>query len=93
MDEEAAALEREFEAARSGADADAAAAARRDRAARERAKGLAVKNQRALWERMLELRILLQGCLQVTVSSDLLVNVGRACEVFKEWLKVRITFL
>ncbi len=69
MDEEASALEREFEAARSGADADAAAAARRNRAARERAKGLAVRNQRALWERMLELRILLQGCLQVTVSS------------------------
>ncbi|BDA50915.1 Protein AATF [Coccomyxa sp. Obi] len=66
MDEEAAALEREFEAARSGADADAAAAARRDRAARERAKGLAVRNQRALWERMLELRILLQGCLQAS---------------------------
>ncbi|CAL8462818.1 g2352 [Coccomyxa elongata] len=66
MDAEASALEREFEAARSGADADAAAAARRDRAARERAKGLAVRNQRALWERMLELRILLQGCLQAS---------------------------
>ena len=77
MDEEAAALEREFEAARSGADADAAAAARRDRAARERAKGLAVRNQRALWERTLELRILLQGCLQVMLSSGCNTTLGR----------------
>lgn len=40
-----------------------------DRSAREQAKGLAVRNQRALWERMLELRILLQRCLQVCLDS------------------------
>lgn len=69
MEEEAAALEAEFEAARAGASAGDLAAAGRDRAARECAKGVAVRNQRALWERMLELRILLQGCLQVSCCS------------------------
>ncbi|EIE26312.1 TRAUB-domain-containing protein [Coccomyxa subellipsoidea C-169] len=66
VDEEAAALEREFEAARAGTTAADMAITNRDRAARERAKGTAVKNQRALWERMLELRILLQSCLQAS---------------------------
>lgn len=65
MDEEIAALEREFEAARAGGGAADAIVASRERSARERAKGQAVKTQRTLWERMLELRILLQGCLQV----------------------------
>jgi protein AATF/BFR2 len=41
----------------------------RDRAARDRAKGLAIRNQRALWERTLELRILLQRCLQVQAEG------------------------
>ncbi len=57
-----AALEAEFAAA---AAADAAAVgALRERAARERARGLALRNQRAVWEAVLEMRILLQRCLQ-----------------------------
>ena len=63
-DEEAAALEREVEAIR--AQDDAGITDRVDRVARDRAKGAAVKNQKALWERMLEMRILLQRCLQVS---------------------------
>ena len=64
VDAEAAALEKEVEAIR--AQDDAAITDRVDRAARDRAKGSAVKNQKALWERMLEMRILLQRCLQVS---------------------------
>ena len=63
-DEEAAALEREVEATR--AQDEAAITDRADRAAKERAKGAAVRNQKALWERALEMRILLQRCLQVS---------------------------
>jgi len=60
--DEMAALEAEFAAA---AAADAAAVgALRERAARERARGLALRNQRAVWEAVLEMRILLQRCLQ-----------------------------
>ncbi len=39
-------------------------AAAQQRASRERAKGAAVRRQRLLWERTLELRIMLQRCLQ-----------------------------
>ncbi|KAK9841761.1 hypothetical protein WJX81_001171 [Elliptochloris bilobata] len=61
-DEEMAVLEAEFEAV---AAADAAAVgALRERAARERARGVALRNQRAVWEAVLEQRILLQRCLQ-----------------------------
>ena len=67
-DEEAAALEREVEAIR--AQDDAAITDRVDRAARDRAKGAAVKNQKALWDRMLEMRILLQRCLQVSALLE-----------------------
>ena len=63
-DEEAAALEREVEAIR--AQDEAAITDGVDRAARDRAKGAAVKSQKALWDRMLEMRILLQRCLQVS---------------------------
>lgn len=63
-EEEAAALEREVEATR--AQDKAAITDRADCAAKERAKGAAVRNQKALWERALEMRILLQRCLQVS---------------------------
>lgn len=62
-DEEAIALERELEATR--AQDGASITDRADRAAKERAKGAAVRSQKALWERALEMRILLQRCLQV----------------------------
>ena len=62
-DEEATTLERELEAIR--AQDEASIIDRADRAAKERAKGTAVRNQKALWERALEMRILLQRCLQV----------------------------
>ena len=62
-DEDAAALEREFEAARAH-DAGAVSALA-ERAAKEKAKGMAIASQKALWERTLELRILLQRCVQV----------------------------
>ncbi len=61
-DDETAALEAEFEAA-AAADAEAMGALR-ERAARERARGRALRNQRAVWEAVLEQRILLQRCLQ-----------------------------
>ncbi len=81
-DEEAAALEREVEAIR--AQDDAPITDRVDRMARDRAKGQAVKNQKALWERMLEMRILLQRCLQVSAllaigSSPIWTGVRRLC--------------
>ena len=62
-DEDAAALEREFEAAR--AQDAGAVSALAERAAKDRAKGAAIANQKALWDRALELRILLQRCVQV----------------------------
>ena len=58
---EMAALEAEY-AALQAADADAVAGLR-ERAERERLKALAVRAQRSLWQRGLELRILLQRAL------------------------------
>lgn len=57
-----AALEREYAEMRA-AEAEAAAGLR-ERAAKERQKALAVQAQQALWQRGLELRILLQRALQ-----------------------------
>ena len=65
-DGKATALEREVEALR--AQDEAALTDRGDRAAKERARGAAVRNQKALWESMLEMRILLQRCLQVSAK-------------------------
>ena len=79
-DEEAAALEREVEAIR--AQDDTAITDRVNRVARDRAKGAAVKNQKALWERMLEMRILLQRCLQVSALLTRILSsilVARDC--------------
>ena len=77
---EAAALEREVEAIR--AQDDTAITDRVNRVARDRAKGAAVKNQKALWERMLEMRILLQRCLQVSALLTRILSsilVARDC--------------
>ena len=65
-DGKASALERVVEALR--AQDEAALTDRGDRAAKERTRGAAVRNQKALWERMLEMRILLQRCLQVSAE-------------------------
>ena len=66
-DDETAALEAEFEAA-AAADAEAVGALR-ERAARERSRGRALRNQRAVWEAVLEQRILLQRCLQARAGA------------------------
>lgn len=66
-----AALEREYAEMRA-AEAEAAAGLR-ERAAKERQKALAVQAQQALWQRGLELRILLQRALQ---GANRLPQVG-----------------
>ena len=86
-DEEAAALEREFEAIR--AQDDAVITDRGDRAAKDHAKGAAVKNQKARWEHMLEMRILLQRCLQVhplPYLPTLQAATYQTCAAHKGWL-------
>lgn len=60
-DDEAAELERQY--AQVARQDQAALANIKDHTGRERTKGLAVQHQKQIWEKNLELRILLQKCL------------------------------
>ena len=60
--DEAAELERQY--AEAAAQDQAALADMKDRNSKERTKGLAVLHQKQLWDQNLQMRILLQRCLQ-----------------------------
>ena len=63
-DEEEAELARQY--AEAAAQDQIALAGMKDRASRDQIKGLAVMHQKQIWEKNLELRILLQKCLKVS---------------------------
>ncbi|KAL3152741.1 hypothetical protein ABBQ38_012331 [Trebouxia sp. C0009 RCD-2024] len=62
QEDEAAELERQY--AEAAAQDQIALADMKDRTSRERTKGLAVLHQKQLWDQNLQMRILLQRCLQ-----------------------------
>lgn len=62
QEDEAAELERQY--AEAAAQDQIALADIKDRTSRERTKGLAVLHQKQLWDQNLQMRILLQRCLQ-----------------------------